>query len=192
MNLSIFIENIIISIFPLSLLAREQLLSRRGSIPRGEKTAATGLDLSFGSMGNPLILRIDSIGCGTGLAPEGESGFPAPRARYRSAGFRDVRQMRGIAGETRPGREGSATNAGEIDRPERGLLKNPSSLGIDHCRHAGESRNPFSSRMTIRRLFISPSLAGTNQKWQNKWIPSNPPALVDSDTGMTIKTAFAL
>ena len=80
------------------LVPRERLFSRRVSVPRGEKTAASVLDPSFGFMGNPLILHIDSIQCGPGPDPEGESGFPAPRARYRSAGFRGVRQMRGIAG----------------------------------------------------------------------------------------------
>ena len=43
------------------------------------------------------------------------------------------------------------------------------------------------------RLFISPALAGSNQKIekqrQSKWIPSNPPSSVVSDAGMTDKTA---
>ena len=52
--------------------------------------------------------------------------------------------------------------------PAEGMLKKPASLGIDHQRHSGESRNPFSSRITIRWLFISPALAGTNQKRKNK------------------------
>ena len=48
------------------------------------------------------------------------------------------------------------------------LLKELFSLGIDHRRHSGESRNPFSSGITMLRLFISPSLAGTNQKRKTK------------------------
>ena len=44
------------------------------------------------------------------------------------------------------------------------MLNNPSPVGIDHRRHSGESRNPFSNRKIIRWLFISSPLAGINQE----------------------------
>ncbi len=58
-------------------------------------------------------------------------------------------------------RKGSDSSLGERTRPE----------GVEifaFARHSGVCRNPFSSRMIILRLFISPSLARIDQKTRNK------------------------
>ena len=120
-----------------------------------------------------------SLLAGSHSRPAGP-GSPERRARYRNPRSRGVRQMRAVARE-------AAANRGERE----GVLKKPSSLGIDHRRHSGENRNPFLRLLPFVRVPAHRREMKRRRVFTRirKWIPSNPPALVGSDTGMTNKTA---
>ena len=74
----------------------------------------------------------------------------------------------------------------------RPLLGNPQFAEEAFDCHSGECRNPEPRRGEMRWCLI-PYLIDrirqekTESERQNPWIPSNPPALVGSDTGMTMK-----
>ncbi len=73
-----------------------------------------------------------------------------------------------------------------------GLLKNPSSLEIGHCRHSGESRNPFSSANGIGHAPSFPTRRYRIQALRGNEVVAAPPSekskWIPAFAGMTVNT----